>query len=71
MHTNAERGPKMQNLSKEYVLLFNAITNVEQSLMDLRDQLIAVQREAEDLYLSSMDISAEQACQEAPDPFPL
>ena len=61
----------MQNLSKEYVLLFNAITNVEQSLMDLRDQLIAVQREAEDLYLSSMDISAEQACQEVPDPFPL
>ena len=61
----------MQNLSKEYVFLLNAIPNPAQSPLDLRAQLIAVQREAEDLYLSSMDISAEQACQEAPDPFPL
>lgn len=41
----------MKSLSKEYLVLFNAITELEESLAQLRERLIDVQREAEDLYL--------------------
>lgn len=42
----------MKPLSKEYTLLFNAITEAEKSLMEVHQQLIEVQQEAEDLYIS-------------------
>ena len=44
---------KMENISKEYIVLFNAITETEETLRALREKLIAVQQRAEELYISS------------------
>ena len=41
----------MEPITKEYLLLFNTITNMEQTLETLRQELIDVQRQAEELYL--------------------
>ena len=41
----------MNPISKEYLLLFNAITNAEETLRQLREGLLDVQRQAEELYL--------------------
>ena len=41
----------MQNISKEYLLLFNAITDAEEALQTLRARLIAAQQQAESLFL--------------------
>lgn len=41
----------MEPISKEYLLLFNTITNMERTLETLRLELIDVQRRAEELYL--------------------
>lgn len=41
----------MKSISKEYVLLFNAITDAEETLGQLREKLMFVQRQAEELYL--------------------
>ena len=41
----------MEPITKEYLLLFNTITNMEQTLETLRRELIDVQRQAEELYL--------------------
>lgn len=42
----------MRELPKEYILLFNAITEAEESLMQMHQKLIVVQQEAEGLYIS-------------------
>lgn len=47
----------MQNISKGYLLLFNTLTNMEQSLLEMRDQLISVQQQAEELYMEGQEIS--------------
>lgn len=41
----------MQKVTKEYLLLFNAITDAEETLRQLRDHLIAVQQQAEELFV--------------------
>ena len=41
----------MQNLTKEYLLLFNAITDAETLLARLRTDLMAAQQQAEALFL--------------------
>ena len=41
----------MEPITKEYLLLFNTITNMEQTLETLRRELIDVQRQAEELSL--------------------
>ena len=41
----------MQTISKEYTLLFNAMTDAEETLAHLRQTLIDAQRQAEELYL--------------------
>ena len=41
----------MELITKEYLLLFNTITNMEQTLETLHRELIDVQRRAEELYL--------------------
>lgn len=41
----------MEYITKEYLLLFNTITNMERTLETLRLELIDVQRRAEELYL--------------------
>jgi hypothetical protein len=45
----------MLNLTKEYLLLFNTITDVEDSLQKLRETLIAAQQQAEELVLAAQD----------------
>ena len=41
----------MKPISKEYLLLFNAITSAEETLGQLRESLMEVQRQAEELFL--------------------
>ncbi|MCI9644996.1 MAG: hypothetical protein HFF97_09820 [Oscillibacter sp.] len=41
----------MSTLSKEYLLLFNAVTDTERALSQLRDALLDAQRQAEELFL--------------------
>lgn len=41
----------MTALSKEYLLLFNAVTDTERALSQLREALLDVQRQAEELFL--------------------
>ena len=41
----------MTALSKEYLLLFNAVTDTERALSQLREALLDAQRQAEELFL--------------------
>jgi hypothetical protein len=41
----------MLNVTKEYLLLFNAITDAEEMLQQLRSNLIAAQQKAEELFV--------------------
>ena len=43
----------MELIAKEYLLLFNAITDAEETLRQLRDRLMFVQRQAEELYVQN------------------
>lgn len=43
----------MAELSKEYTLLFNGITDTIQELQTLSNRLAALQLQAEELYISS------------------
>ena len=52
----------MDAIRKEYTLLFNAITDAESALEQLRTRLIAVQQEAEELFLASEEQSDENCC---------
>lgn len=45
----------MTALSKEYLLLFNAVTDTERALSQLRESLLDVQRQAEELFLEEGD----------------
>ena len=45
----------MKTISKEYLLLFNALTDAEEALRKLREQLMVIQRQAEELYLEGTD----------------
>lgn len=45
----------MQNLVPEYLLLFNAITETEEALKQLRHRLILIQQQAEEIYLGRDD----------------
>lgn len=42
-------------ITKEYLMLFNAITDTEKVLESLRLKLIAVQQAAEETYISRTD----------------
>ena len=43
----------MSAISKEYLLLFNTVTDAERSLAQLRETLIEAQRQAEELFLEN------------------
>ena len=43
----------MTVLSKEYLLLFNAVTDAERTLSQLRESLLEAQRQAEELFLEN------------------
>lgn len=47
----------MKPISQEYVLLFNAITDAEEILSQLRETLISAQRQAEELFLEESEPS--------------
>ena len=52
----------MQFISEEYLLLFNALTDTEAELMNLRNRLINVQRSAEELFIGAQN-RADSAAQ--------
>lgn len=43
----------MRDITKEYALLFNAISHAEETLDRLREELILAQQQAEELYLEA------------------
>lgn len=45
----------MQTISKEYLLLFNTLTDAEAALRRLEAQLMEAQRQAEELFLNGTD----------------
>lgn len=45
----------MDAIKKEYALLFNAITDAEVTLEQLRARLIAAQQQAEELFLTAAE----------------
>ena len=48
----------MKSIPKEYLLLFNTISDTEAALNQLREVLINAQRQAEDLFLESYEHSS-------------
>jgi len=42
----------VENLTKEYLVLFNAIIDTQNSLEELRSKLISALNKAEELYIS-------------------
>ena len=50
----------MKSISREYLLMFNAITDAEETLRQLREKLIFVQRQAEELYLQDEEEDQQQ-----------
>ena len=51
----------MDAIQKEYTLLFNAITDAESTLEQLRARLIAAQQQAEELFLNAYDTEQSAA----------
>ena len=49
----------MNTISKEYILLLNAITAAEAALNQLRQQFIAVQQQAEELFLAGEEAASQ------------
>ena len=52
----------MTVIPKEYLLLFNAVTDTERALSQLRETLLEAQRQAEELFLEEPG-SADPPCQ--------
>ncbi|MHA5219688.1 hypothetical protein [Dysosmobacter sp.] len=48
----------MLNIPREYLLLFNAITDAEESLRRLQVSLMETQRRAEELFIEEEDVPA-------------
>lgn len=49
----------MQTIAKEYLLLFNTLTDAEETLRRLEARLIEAQRQAEELFLTGADPDAK------------
>ena len=45
----------MKQIAKEYLLLFNAITDAEEALLQLQMRLLEAQQQAETLFLEEAD----------------
>lgn len=50
----------MLNIPREYLLLFNAITDAEESLRRLQVSLMEAQRRAEELFIEEGDSASER-----------
>ena len=48
------------DIAREYTLLFNAITDAEQTLSELRERLIFAQLMAEEIYIQRDDEKEDQ-----------
>ena len=46
----------MNSLKKEYLFLFNALTDAEEALQQLCRELMAAQQQAEELFLDEPEI---------------
>lgn len=55
----------MENLPKEYLLLFNTLTDLERALQILRQQILTAQRTAEELYIRDEASEGEEPGQKA------
>ena len=53
----------MQHLPKEYIVLFNAITEAETTLRQLSEQLKRAQLLAEEIYINGENTSSAKADQ--------
>lgn len=51
----------MQTISKEYLLLFNTLTDAEEILRQLESRLAEAQRKAEELFLEEGDPGAQSS----------
>ena len=51
-------GYQTLNIPREYLLLFNAITDAEESLRRLQVSLMETQRRAEELFIEEEDVPA-------------
>lgn len=51
----------MKPITKEYLLLFNAITDTEETLCQLRTRLIEIQQQAEELFLEEEASATQEA----------
>ena len=49
----------MQTITQEYTLLFNALTDTETTLRLLSQRLVAIQQQAEELFLERDDPSPD------------
>ena len=47
------KGDEILEISKEYLLLFNALTDAEAALTRLRTELLLAQQRAEELFLNA------------------
>lgn len=45
----------MQNITKEYLLLFNTITDISEELSRLQNRLLEAQEQAEELYIRGQE----------------
>ncbi len=53
----------MQPIQKEYLILFNVITDANKALRELEDKLKNAQQMAEEIYISKQDIvSGKSPC---------
>lgn len=50
----------MQNITKEYLLLFNTITDISEELSRLQNRLLEAQEQAEELYIRRQEGSAPE-----------
>ena len=50
-----ERSATMNELTKEYLLLFDTILKTQQTLQNLQENLVQAQQMAEELYLERTD----------------
>lgn len=51
----------MQSIAKEYLLLFNTLTDAEETLHRLESRLMEAQRQAEELFLEHTDPDMQSA----------
>lgn len=52
----------MHNITREYLLLFHTLTDMQEELLRLRDRMMLAQAAAEELYLEEGEPAKETEC---------